>query len=878
MFREEGNQQAAAIAGHDDVAEEDINEIWSTFRLPIPIPKENSRQNQKCDRSKWLLNVVDQLRLLQTMKEQYSTTSSIGMSSPRAVSINHRRMKGQINLAYAGQARIEQTFPTPPIDDTAGQSLFNKNAQLLIYTMRKETDDICNKFHDWLNRYPTDQQMQDNVIYKTFFAPLEPVNQDEPLCDFSDEEGDYDDDEDYDDFDNDDALEHNNDKKFQAPSQNRSHSSSSRKASIAIKQQQKPRRSEDIDPVEFQKQQQELLEEELASMATRLKTSTLAMNATLQTQTKDLESMEDIAQANLDNVSLTTKKVEDRLAKKKGWKKRLATWSMIGTVVGMWVLCFMIMRTVPKRKVGKMPDYGLTKTWVKFLTEKSGQLKDRLNVLLHGESIDSHWEQARATNENERSRPKQQQRQPQYRHQRQEACEVLPDGSQVCREEDSYDNSDAKAQQLLAERKQRRIENNMVNAPTVDAIDPADIVATEVEDDTNNECIPYTPQMQKLQSSLEGIERARINLAEMFQTSQEASERRQKFINHLTTLHSDFLRLMTALEEAKERARADYWVGKDQQAVQDMPFCETDMDMAEFDQNQIAWTTLIERIKAEEEAQLHKEAEDARRLQEETAAAAKREAEEATARMKADEKAAAAAAAEARRREEEEAAAEARRRAAESKRIAKEEEASAAEVRKRAEEVATAAAEANKRVEEEAAAAAKKDEEEAPEEAKRATDRRQRQEQQSEEDRSEDESQEQNRYAAIREEVEIEAKKAREAAKQFEDEVFMAADVRYAASKGQNDLLAYYISERPNWIHAKDRNGWLALHEAARAGNLVGVELLVSAGCDLSSRTGRNGNGGTALWWALQQYGENHDVVSLLRSHNALEAGPETAR
>ena len=594
--------------------------------------------------------------------------------------------------------------------------------------------------------------MQDNVIYKTFFAPLEPVNQDEPLRDFSDDEGYYDDDEDYDDFDNDDALEHNNNTP-PAPTQNRSHSTSSRKASIVIKQQQKPRRSEDIDPVEFQKQQQELLEEELASMATRLKTSTLAMNATLQTQTKDLESMEDIAQTNLDNVSSTTKKVEERLAKKKGWKKRLATWSMIGTVVGMWVLCFMIMRTVPKRKVGNMPDYGLTKTWMKFLTEKSGQLKDKLNGLLHGESVDSHWEQARTTNENERSHHKQQQRQPQYRHQRQEECEVLPDGSQVCREEDNQGNSDAKAQQLLAERKQRRIENNMANAPTVDAIDPADIVATEVKDDANNECIPHTPQMQKLQSSLEGIENARINLTEMLQTSQEGSERRQKFTNHLTTLHSDFLRLMAALEDAKERARADYWVGEEQQAVQDnMPFCATDMDMAEFDQNQIAWTTLIEKIKAEEEAQLHKEAEDARRLQEETAAAAKREAEEA--------------------------AAEARKRAAESKRIAEEEEeASAAEVRKRAEEVATADAEAKKRVEEEAAAAAKKAEEEASEEAKRAADRRQRQDQ-SEENRSEDEIQEQNRYAAIRENVEIEAKKAQEAAKQFEDEVFMAADVR----------------------------------------------------------------------------------------------------
>ena len=43
MFGEEGSHQAAtAAAGHDDVAEEDINEIWSTFRLPIPIPKKTA--------------------------------------------------------------------------------------------------------------------------------------------------------------------------------------------------------------------------------------------------------------------------------------------------------------------------------------------------------------------------------------------------------------------------------------------------------------------------------------------------------------------------------------------------------------------------------------------------------------------------------------------------------------------------------------------------------------------------------------------------------------------------------------------------------------------------------------------------------------------
>ena len=130
---------------------------------------------------------------------------------------------------------------------------------------------------------------------------------------------------------------------------------------------------------------------------------------------------------------------------------------------------------------------------------------------------------------------------------------------------------------------------------------------------------------------------------------------------------------------------------------------------------------------------------------------------------------------------------------------------------------------------------------------------------------------------SLREKVEIETRKARETAKQIDRPGFMASDLRNAARRGQNDLLAYYISEMPIWIDAPDASGWRPLHEAARAGNLVGIELLISAGCDPSSRTGRNGNGGTALWWAIKQYGENHDAVSLLRFHNALEVGPDEA-
>ena len=749
---EEAPKRDPAISLHDQDME-DINDVWNTFRLPIPIPQINSN-NRSNNQNEWLLQVVDQLRLLQTMKEQYANPNN---GTPYRSSSRHQRMKGQINFAISGQARIEQTFPSSPqmttndddtkiIDDGdyTHQPIFYENAHRLVQTMRAETEDICEKFHEWLSRHPEQLQMQENVIANIFFAPLEPVaTQDKPLDELS-VEGDGDGDE----FDDDDE-----DLKQQVPTQKRSQSTTRK---LIPTNQQQNQRSEDIDPVEFQKQQQELLEEELSSMATRLKSSTLAMNATLQTQTKDLDGMEDITQANLDTVSSTTRKVEQRLTKKKGWKKRLSTWSMIFTVIGMWVLCFMIMRTIPKRKVGKVRVVWKGKRWYScknFITEKTGQLKDRLDILLNGKSFDSHWEQSKASHENERQRHKQQQQQRKQHKQRvvRQECEILPDGSQVCRDRESHDNPDAKAQHLVAERKQRRVDENMANARMVDAMEPADI---EAEADENMECIPNSPAMQKLQKSLEGMTNARSHLTESFDSSPFGSEKRQSFLKNLKTLQLDFQRFVTALEGAQNTARTEFWAGKEQEAMQeDMSFCT--LDKSELEQNQVALTALSELIKAEED-----------RL-----------------------------------------------------RIAQEKE---AKLRKESQDAIL-----------------------------------------------------QRTKELRRKKIQIEARKAREAAKELEAEGFRASDVRFAAGKGQNDLLAYYISEMPIWIDASDTGGWRPLHEAAKAGNSVCVELLISAGCDISSRTGRSGNGGTALWWAIQRYGESHDVVALLRFHNALEAGPE---
>ena len=105
---------------------------------------------------------------------------------------------------------------------------------------------------------------------------------------------------------------------------------------------------------------------------------------------------------------------------------------------------------------------------------------------------------------------------------------------------------------------------------------------------------------------------------------------------------------------------------------------------------------------------------------------------------------------------------------------------------------------------------------------------------------------------------------------------FLPSDVRFAAGQQKNDLLAHYISVAPGMVDDSDKSGWRPIHEAARAGNLAGIQLLVSAGCDLASRTGRKGNGGTALWWAIQRFGEDHGAAKLLRYHGALYAGPES--
>jgi ankyrin repeat protein len=91
-----------------------------------------------------------------------------------------------------------------------------------------------------------------------------------------------------------------------------------------------------------------------------------------------------------------------------------------------------------------------------------------------------------------------------------------------------------------------------------------------------------------------------------------------------------------------------------------------------------------------------------------------------------------------------------------------------------------------------------------------------------------------------------------------------------AAKMGDSTLVTEILDEFPHFIDASDYNGWNAIHEAARTGDVDTVKALVDGGADVAARTK---HGGTALWWAKRTHGEEHDVVQYLVGIGAPDEG-----
>lgn len=98
-------------------------------------------------------------------------------------------------------------------------------------------------------------------------------------------------------------------------------------------------------------------------------------------------------------------------------------------------------------------------------------------------------------------------------------------------------------------------------------------------------------------------------------------------------------------------------------------------------------------------------------------------------------------------------------------------------------------------------------------------------------------------------------------------------NARYAAAQGLVDELKHHLKEQD--VHSADENGWMPLHEAARAGHLDAVRTLLEHGADVHARTGKQQDGGSALYWAKRFLGQDHAVVAYLEELGAIDIGPE---
>lgn len=88
------------------------------------------------------------------------------------------------------------------------------------------------------------------------------------------------------------------------------------------------------------------------------------------------------------------------------------------------------------------------------------------------------------------------------------------------------------------------------------------------------------------------------------------------------------------------------------------------------------------------------------------------------------------------------------------------------------------------------------------------------------------------------------------------------------------------MDKKADLVNKRDVNGWTPLHEAVREGNLEVIQLLLDRGADVNARTGSRGEGGTALYLAMEYHREDaedeeSEVELFLKQRNAKFVEPE---
>lgn len=99
-----------------------------------------------------------------------------------------------------------------------------------------------------------------------------------------------------------------------------------------------------------------------------------------------------------------------------------------------------------------------------------------------------------------------------------------------------------------------------------------------------------------------------------------------------------------------------------------------------------------------------------------------------------------------------------------------------------------------------------------------------------------------------------------------------STEAHIAAMESRTQTLLELITKKEELVHAKDENGWTPLHEAARAGSVEAVKLLVEKGADVNVKTAY---GQTALYLATHEHGDDHPIIEYLEELGGVFEGPE---
>lgn len=94
---------------------------------------------------------------------------------------------------------------------------------------------------------------------------------------------------------------------------------------------------------------------------------------------------------------------------------------------------------------------------------------------------------------------------------------------------------------------------------------------------------------------------------------------------------------------------------------------------------------------------------------------------------------------------------------------------------------------------------------------------------------------------------------------------FTPIDVVRAASEGDIEKLKIQAVVDKSKLFEGDQNDWQPIHLAARAGHVEVVDFLLKVGADVDAIT-NEGRGWSPLRIALDKFGDDHEVCSLLRS------------